>query len=56
MKNCIQNSTILSDVSCELGIQLPLDQVKNFSKLFTEIDQKKKDLGIETYGISITTL
>ena len=52
----IDNAKVLSDVSSELSMQLPLDRVKEFSSLFREIDGKKDSLGIETYGISITTL
>ena len=52
----IDNAKILSDVSSELSMQLPLDRVKEFSSLFKDIDGRKDQLGIETYGISITTL
>lgn len=33
-----------------------MDQMKNFPPMFTEIDEKKDKLSIESYGISITTL
>lgn len=54
--NHVPTSTVLSDVSAELGVQLPMDQIKNFPDLFNEIDENKDRLGIESYGISITTL
>ena len=52
----IPDAKTLSDVSAELAMQLPLHKVKDFDKLFDEIDSKKNQLKIETYGISITTL
>ena len=33
-----------------------MDQVKRFGQMFTEIDTNLSKLGIESYGISITTL
>ncbi len=47
---------MLSDVSSEITMQLPMDEVKKFPEMFNEIDTKKEALGISTYGISITTL
>ena len=37
----IPTSTIVSDVSAELGVQMPMDQVKQFPSLFKEIDSNK---------------
>ena len=33
-----------------------MDKINAFPQMFNEIDTKKQELGIETYGISITTL
>jgi ATP-binding cassette subfamily A (ABC1) protein 3 len=52
----VLNATVLSDVSSEIVIQLPMDKINFFPQLFSEIDSKKQELGYETYGISITTL
>jgi uncharacterized protein (UPF0276 family) len=52
----INRAILLSDVSSEITMQLPMDDVKMFPALFNEIDSKKDALGITTYGISITTL
>lgn len=52
----ISSAVVLSDVSSEITMQLPMDEVKKFPALFNEIDSKKDSLGITTYGISITTL
>lgn len=46
----------ISDVSSEEIYQLPLSAVPSFEKLFTSLDEALNSLGIESYGISITTL
>ena len=52
----ISRAILLSDVSSEITMQLPMDEVKQVPGLFNEIDSKKDSMGITTYGISITTL
>lgn len=56
IRKYIPTYNIVSNVSAELGVQLPMDQIKNFPALFQEIDNNKDKLGIQSYGISITTL
>lgn len=46
----------ISDVSSEEIYQLPLDSVTTFEALFNGLDQNLDTLGIDSYGISITTL
>ncbi|KAN0018508.1 hypothetical protein ACTFIU_011126 [Dictyostelium citrinum] len=52
----IPKSSLLSDAGTELCFRLPNESIENFSGLFKEIDDRKKQLSIENYGISITTL
>lgn len=42
----VEDLKVLSDVSAELALQLPLDRVKVFGQLFSEIDNNKEQLGI----------
>ena len=56
IKKHIPEATILSNVSAELGIQLPVSTTPKFSGLFQELDSLKESLGVSGYGISITTL
>lgn len=56
IRKYIPNCNVLSDVSAELGVQLPMDQIKQFPSLFQDIDSERDKLGIQSYGISITTL
>ncbi len=43
-------------MSAEIAFQLPMSQMKHFEELFSMLDQKKESLGIQTYGVSITTM
>ncbi|CAD8082367.1 unnamed protein product [Paramecium sonneborni] len=54
--NYINSATVLSNVSAEIVIQLPIDSVVQFPNLFEYLDKNLKSLHIATYGISITTL
>ena len=42
----VPTATVLSSVSSELAMQLPMDQIKHFGEMFTEIDQSRDKLGI----------
>ena len=52
----VAGAKILSDVSAEVAIQLPMESMANFENLFDELDTQKEKLGYLTYGISITTM
>ncbi|KAM9954402.1 hypothetical protein ACTFIW_003943 [Dictyostelium discoideum] len=54
--NHIPKGSLLSDAGTELCFRLPNESIGNFSNLFKELDDRKKQLSIENYGISITTL
>jgi len=45
-----------SDVSAELSYVLPHDSKTNFSQLFSHIDEHKEELGVVSYGVSVTTM
>ena len=47
---------MLSDVGAELSFQLPLTASAQFPELFARLEADSERLGIETYGISVTTL
>lgn len=36
--------------------QLPLEEAKNFSNFFTELDKRLHELGVREYGMAVTTL
>ncbi|CAK4190139.1 unnamed protein product [Aphanomyces euteiches] len=51
-----ESTKVLSNVGTEISFQLPLDCSHLFAKMFAELDNKLDDLGVLTYGISVTTL
>ena len=40
----------------ELSFVLPSESSSRFEGLFTEIEQRRNDLGISSYGASVTTM
>lgn len=45
-----------TNVSTELTLQLPMEEVGKFPAMFGELDGSKEKLGFSSYGVSITTL
>ncbi|KAL5250662.1 hypothetical protein ACHWQZ_G016406 [Mnemiopsis leidyi] len=45
-----------SNVASEISFLLPEDQVCNFERFFTDLEREQNFLGVETYGLSLTTL
>lgn len=57
INECIKSkTTILRENNETLVYVLPLDEKENYSRLFKNLEERKKDLGIVTMGISLTTL
>jgi ATP-binding cassette, subfamily A (ABC1), member 3 len=56
VKNHVPEAKVLSEVSSEASFQLPLASASKFKSLFQELDKSLGELGILSYGISITTL
>lgn len=52
----IPEAAVLTNVGAELTFQLPFNTADRFVSLFTEFDDHKKELGITTYGVSVTTM
>jgi len=52
----VPEGKVLSDVSAEVALQLPLETAPKFQKLFDELDKNLEKLRVSTYGISVTTL
>ncbi len=52
----MQEYKVLSDVSAVVAFQLPMSQMNNFEALFDALDAEKRQLGVQTYGVSITTM
>lgn len=54
--HAIPEATIVSDVSAEISMQLPMETVPRFKDLFDSLDDNKEKLNIADYGVSVTTL
>jgi ATP-binding cassette subfamily A (ABC1) protein 3 len=53
----IQGAKLEGDISKELKYVLPTSELPNFENLFKELESiGKSELGIESYGVSLTTL
>jgi ATP-binding cassette, subfamily A (ABC1), member 3 len=52
----IEHAKKLSEVSSEVTFQLPNESTKKFKEFFQSLDERKKELGVKSYGIGVTTL
>jgi ATP-binding cassette subfamily A (ABC1) protein 1 len=52
----VPDAQLLSDVGAEISFQLPYEDSHKFAEFFDEIEAKKTELGVLSYGISITTM
>ncbi|KAL4240689.1 ATP-binding cassette sub- A member 3 [Mactra antiquata] len=52
----IPDSIVQSNVASELSYVLPHEMSQCFAELFSEIDEKIEELGIESYNVSTTTM
>ena len=56
IRNFVPNMNVVSNVSAEIGMQLPKEDKGKFKELFEGLDANKSRLRIENYGISNSTL
>ena len=52
----VKDATLLTDVGTELTFQLPFTSSQAFQSLFEHFDNNESQLGIQSYGVSVTTL
>lgn len=52
----VEGSRLAGDIGKELKYQLPVNKADQFESLFSELEEKKEKYGIESFGISLTTL
>jgi len=56
ISNHIPEVRVVSDVSAEISVQLPLETAHKFQGLFDDLDLNMRELNVENYGVSVTTL
>ncbi|KAF7471223.1 Hypothetical predicted protein [Marmota monax] len=52
----VPNATLESSVGAELSFILPKESTHRFESLFTKLENKQKELGIASFGASVTTM
>ena len=52
----VPDAKLEHDVGAELSFILPHEMSHKFEGLFTELENNKQDLGISSYGASVTTM
>uniref|UniRef100_A0A8C5UF57 ATP binding cassette subfamily A member 3 n=1 Tax=Malurus cyaneus samueli TaxID=2593467 RepID=A0A8C5UF57_9PASS len=52
----VPNATMESNAGAELSFILPKESTHRFEALFTELEQRHEELGIASYGASVTTM
>uniref|UniRef100_A0A8B9J0E8 ATP binding cassette subfamily A member 3 n=1 Tax=Amazona collaria TaxID=241587 RepID=A0A8B9J0E8_9PSIT len=52
----VPNATMESNAGAELSFILPKESTHRFEGLFTELEQRREELGIASYGASVTTM
>ncbi|XP_059176010.1 phospholipid-transporting ATPase ABCA3-like [Physella acuta] len=56
VKQHIPTAELESNVGAELSFILPQDCVENFEALFANLEQRQRELGISSFGASVTTM
>jgi ABC-type multidrug transport system ATPase subunit len=56
VQNKVQDAKVLSCVGAEISFQLPRNSAEDFKALFEGLDNHQEALGLEHYGVSVTTL
>ena len=56
VKSLVPAAQVADDVGAELSCILPQESASIFPRLFDELERQKEDLGIASYGASVTTM
>lgn len=56
VQNILPSAKLAGDISMEIKFQLPTSDSSLFEPFFRSLDDNKQSLGIQSYGISLTTL
>ena len=56
VKSRIPSAQLKSQISAEVTYVLPFSESKKFEGLFKEIEAKLKELGVNSFGVSATTM
>ncbi|XP_013413247.1 ATP-binding cassette sub-family A member 3 [Lingula anatina] len=52
----VPSSTLETDIGAELSYVLPREEICRFEGLFADLEVRHKDLGVSSFGVSLTTM
>ena len=56
LNNVVPETRLVTNVGTEVSVQLPYGRVKDFPTLFSKLDKSMVTLGVNSYGVSVTTM
>lgn len=56
MGSHLKNYELVNDIGAEVFFRIPLDQSPHFPAFFRAVDQRKAEIGVRSYAVSVTTL
>ena len=56
VQNFVPDAQLESNISAELSYLLPKESSNKFEALFTHLEENKSNLGISSFGASVTTM
>ena len=56
VRSYVREAEQVTDVAAELSFILPSSSTPSFPDLFDKLEEKKDELGIVSFGVSITTM
>ena len=56
VKNYVPEARVESNISAELSLVLPNESSHKFEALFLNLEKKQEELGIASFGASVTTM
>lgn len=56
VKRHVPEAEVRTNVGAEVSFQLPMSQSSAFPELMSELDAKSEQIGLRTYGVSVTTM
>jgi ATP-binding cassette subfamily A (ABC1) protein 3 len=56
IRHFVPNASTMSNLSGELTMSLPTENESSFTQMLKELSDRKEDLGVANFGLSVTTL
>jgi ATP-binding cassette, subfamily A (ABC1), member 3 len=56
IRSHVPEAQMESNVGAELSFILPKEQSSHFEQLFSDLEQNRRELGVDSFGASVTTL